>query len=577
MPSPAPDSPPSGLRPGRRALLGLILVALLVSGGVFGWRFYRSAEDAAAGTTAAEMALREKLRGESAELERVIARIAQQPEPAETEVELLQRAVANQREWMRLTGDAGGEQEARLQQLEKMQDEVALRSWIARTAGAEAAARLALVDGRRDEAVMLLRTALDLQRLIDRTPAAGAARNLARETELAQAIDRIQAEPIAAALRARLDAGAKQFAARQWAEALATYTEAEALQLRLNREFGNTQFASIAQLGRIEAELQSVRSIDAQEETEAAATAAAVAETQRDWPAATAAWERAATAQRTINEKFPRSRFASAPRLDELEVSRQSAASAPRVEQVAEIDRQIAAHLCRGDLAAAVAQIGPGAAAGDELFQRYPLSRRLDAGRRLRLNYLSLMREKIPMVHARLARMLVPIPGRSGIRMLRTEVMQDLYALVAERNPSRNSGPGLPVESVSEREAAEFCLRLSWMLGRPARLPTEAEFRAALGPVPPVADLASQIWSMEVSGQKTRPVEAGPPNAAGFVDLLGNVAEWLQADSDAAKAARVAGGSCLDPLSALAKIPVEQWSRNERARTVGFRFVVIDL
>ena len=554
----------------------MILVALLVSGGVFGWRFYRNAEEAAAGTTAAELALREKLRAESTELERVIARIAQQPAPADTEVELLQRAVANQREWMRLTGDAGGEQEARLQQLEKMQDEVALRSWIARTAGAEADARRALGDGRREEAVTLLRTALDLQRLIDRTPAAGAARNLARETELAQAIDRIQAEPIAAALEARIEAGAKQFAARQWAEALATYAEAETLQLRLNREFGNTQFASIAQLGRIEAELQSLRSVDAQQETERAAMAAAAAETRRDWPAAADAWDQAETAQRKINDEFPRSRFASTPRLDELEVSRQSAASAPHVEQVAEIDRQIAAHLRSGDLAAAVAQIGPGAATGDELFQHYPRSRLLDAERRLRLNYLSLMREKIPVVHGRLARALLPIPGRAGIRLLRTEVTQDLYALVAERNPSRNVGPGLPVESVSEREAAEFCLRLSWVLGRPARLPTEAEFRAALGPVPPAADLALQVWSTEVSGQKPRPVEVGAPNAAGFADLLGNVAEWLQAVNDAAKVAPVAGGSCLDPLGALAKIPVEQWSRNERARTVGFRFVVID-
>ena len=557
-------------------LPGVIVGALLVSGGLFGWRFYRNSEAGAAGADAAERALREKLRTESVELERAIAQIAQQPEPAEADLELLRRAVANQGEWMRLSGDAGGEQKARLRQLEKMQSEAELRAWIARTAGAEVNAQQALAAGRRDEAVAQLRTALELQRMIDRQTAAGAARNLARETELTQEIDRIQAEPVAAALAERLERGARQFEAQQWAEALATFTEAEALQLRLNREFGNTQFASIAQLGRIEVELQSLRSVDARQEAGRAAAEAAAAVARHDWAEATTAWERASAAQRKINDEFPRSRFASVEKLDELEVSRQSAASAPLADRVAEFDRQIAAHLRTGELAAAVAQIGPGAALGDELHLQFPRSRLLDAERRLRLNYLSLMREQLPAVYGQLAGALLPVPGRTGIRLFRTEVAQELYALVAGGNPSRNLGPPLPVESVSERDAAEFCRRLSWLLGRSVRLPTEAEFRAALGPVPPGAEFAADAWSVEVSGQKPRPVGAGQPNAAGFADLLGNVAEWLQAEDEAARVAPVAGGSCMDPRATLARIPVERWSRNERARTVGFRFVVLD-
>jgi hypothetical protein len=55
--------------------------------------------------------------------------------------------------------------------------------------------------------------------------------------------------------------------------------------------------------------------------------------------------------------------------------------------------------------------------------------------------------------------------------------------------------------------------------------------------------------------------------------LLGNVAEWLAAD-EAADEAAVAGGSYLDPPATLAKVPVELRAKNDRARHIGFRFLV---
>ena len=62
--------------------------------------------------------------------------------------------------------------------------------------------------------------------------------------------------------------------------------------------------------------------------------------------------------------------------------------------------------------------------------------------------------------------------------------------------------------------------------------------------------------------------------AAYWIDLLGNVAEWLAADSSGAEQAPVAGGSYADPTADLLKVPVVKRSRLERARTIGFRVVV---
>ena len=81
------------------------------------------------------------------------------------------------------------------------------------------------------------------------------------------------------------------------------------------------------------------------------------------------------------------------------------------------------------------------------------------------------------------------------------------------------------------------------------------------------------VWSHENSPDTTQPAGRQAPNASGFYDLLGNVAEWLAAE-DAAGDATVAGGSYLDPRSALLLVPVEPRAKNDRARHIGFRFVV---
>jgi hypothetical protein len=57
---------------------------------------------------------------------------------------------------------------------------------------------------------------------------------------------------------------------------------------------------------------------------------------------------------------------------------------------------------------------------------------------------------------------------------------------------------------------------------------------------------------------------------------MGNLAEWLQPATDAGEAAPVAGGSYLDPASALTVLASTPTDKHERARHIGFR-VVVDL
>ena len=110
--------------------------------------------------------------------------------------------------------------------------------------------------------------------------------------------------------------------------------------------------------------------------------------------------------------------------------------------------------------------------------------------------------------------------------------------------PAAFSGAQLPVESVSWREAVEFCARLSRHTGRLYRLPSEAEWEyacragtttpfhcgATLSPEVACYDGRLPYEAAARSGepQQTASVDqSGVANAFGLSDLHGNVWEWL--------------------------------------------------
>jgi formylglycine-generating enzyme required for sulfatase activity len=145
-----------------------------------------------------------------------------------------------------------------------------------------------------------------------------------------------------------------------------------------------------------------------------------------------------------------------------------------------------------------------------------------------------------------------------------TEVTQAQYEKVMRRNPSHFQGRSLegdssnqPVDSVTWRQAADFCKKLSELpeelaAGRVYRLPTEAEWEYACRAGTKTAFnfgddeilLGEYSWFNENSDAQSHPVGLKKPNAWGLHDMHGNVWEWCV---DAVRPYQP--GTFTDPLS----------------------------
>jgi tetratricopeptide (TPR) repeat protein len=356
-----------------------------------------------------------------------------------------------------------------------------------------------------------------------------------------------------------------------WPEALKAYQQARTAQAALNEHFPQTRFADAAALERIDAEIASAsaaelagRSLAAERDGD---TASAAHRTQD----ASIAYTQALELQRELNEKFPRARTASVARVEALARKREIVRATAATADLAAIEQQLELLLRHREVAAAQDKIEEAAALLERTARAYPQGvASIDALRRQKIDFLNSLRGDLLTLQRDTDALLVTLGGFNSLRMLRTEVPQEMFIRLMGSNPSRNRAPTLPVDSVTWAETQEFCRRLSWVLGLPVRLPTEAEFRAAAaGPAGKDAP-----WSADNAAGHTHEVGLGAVALSGVADLHGNVAEWLQPAANDATRAPVAGGSFLDPASTVATLPFTLVDKRERARHVGFRVVV---
>jgi hypothetical protein len=425
-----------------------------------------------------------------------------------------------------------------------------------------------LTAGKIDEAGEKLREALKIQKEINLSSAGSRFKNYVRETSLTQAVAAVEAAPLRREMEASLAAARQAAAEQRWADALGAYTAARDAQARINREYGRTRYADLAEADRLTAEIESLNAAGVAAEIDSKEKAGDDAFGNGRFDEAAELFAGAGTLQLQVNQSYPRSRFVSSQRIENLEIKRQTAASSRVADALAALDREITAHLARRQVVAADQKLVQAGPLVEKLFKDFPKSTRLDGALRIKIAYLTLRRPDLRVLQDEVYDRLLPLPGMMERQLLKTEVPQSFYVLVMNTNPSRNPGRTLPVDSINWTDAQEFCTRLSWMLGVKVRLPTLDEYRVALG-----GDGGGEFWSVRNSEGRSREVGSLKPNPAGFFDLTGNLAEWVEVDPSADRAP-VFGGSYQDSAESLSKLPSVLFNKSDRARNIGFRILV---
>lgn len=493
--------------------------------------------------------------------------------PAGEAMKVIEEAVVRQGELMRLRPTTQAGDELRLNEWQAKLGDLKAREWSRQSRELEAASDELFNQKQVPAAVEKLKAALRLQRDVNASAASPELKDNGRETRLEQEAERMEAEPLQAEVARLLAEARAASAAGRWTEALDLFGRARDAQQRLNRDYARTRFIDLLAVDRIEAEMATLSATGAHDELEELIRQATAAAAENKLARVDELLAAAAGRQKLINEQFAKSRFVSMERIEDIEVLRQTAHAKAALGEVRDLDVRAAGHLRRRELFQAQQLLGSALEKLEATLAQLPKARGVDEDLRQRLAYLNLRQADLVQIQDQTYDLLLPLPGHEQFALMKTEVPQALFTRVMNTNPSRNAGRTLPVDSVTYPEAEEFCRRLGWVLGAVVRLPSTAEFRAAVGDA---AATVANAWGAENSSSKSQTAGQKAANAAGFHDLLGNVAEWAAAGPG--DMAVLAGGSFAESRAQLQAQPLRPAVKTERARTNGFRVVVeIDL
>lgn len=382
------------------------------------------------------------------------------------------------------------------------------------------------------------------------------------------------AEPLLQA-SLELEAEAEDFIAQEdWAQAEAKLARAIELQDQINREFRAANQASVARLEHLRVQLLGIRSGQNQVEIQDLVSLADARNAEGKQLEAARLYQEAARLQRQLNESFRESPFASSELVAEYLRKAETAESFTLGRSIDSNHKRLQEILSERRTFEAAEVIVELRQDLKQMKEAYPRSSLNDDELELKIRYLNLVQNDLGFIQDRVYEALQAIPEEKSWKILRTEVSQALFFMIMRTNPSRNRGDVNPVDSVNWIEAKQFCERLSWVMGKPVRLPTENEFRASLGRLRYVV-LEDHVWSLSNTDGATQPVGTKEPFASGCYDLLGNVSEWLESvDRFETEDAQHIGGHALDQLETIFTVPVREAPREERNRMTGFRIVL---
>ncbi len=550
------------------ASVGLLLLA--------GWLVTESQRSAGSSLAALSPAQAEELRQLSLTKEAAFERRRlDKPLLDDGDIALLGEAVQAQEDYLACRGALASEN-ARLEALRRRYHVIqAERLRATATEAEEKSTALAKTD--HATALSELRRALDAERLIEGRWIFSGYADVGKIARLDTRLRRLEAQPLQEKGRALEASAEAAFKSGQVTEAVRLLGEAIELEQNYVEKYRDVLETEFGRADRLVNRQETMRSDALHREIVAAeATAQAGIARYRTTPseehsqAAATAYDRALTLQLKLLQEFPRSAWATATRRTELENLRNQWRSAGALRDISERSAVVAKQLRAGQAAEA---LGLARELRDKLM-------RLEADNpgvvppgdeaRRRLEFLCTHEAVLRAVLPTVDQLVLPVP-RTQVRLMKQEVSQGFYSTVMGVNPSAVMRENLPVESVSYADAMAFCEALGWMTGRRVRLPTVAEYTAALGDLsaPPAKATA---WTFDnTDGINARPVGLSQPGATGFHDLLGNVEEWAWAEEKNEAAAVVGGSVHWVPVAGL---PLRQALKREKSRTIGFRIVI---
>jgi len=364
-------------------------------------------------------------------------------------------------------------------------------------------------------------------------------------------------------------------AKNEWESAAALLQQAIQIQLELNREYRGTNQASVSRLERLKVKWVGIESGQDHLEIEQVSNLADTSRAEGETLKAASLYKEVARLQKLLNKEYPDSPYASSERVAEFQRKSETAQSVElglEIETNHDLLKRFLSERRTYEAAEVIVALRRDIKHMQNAFPRSSLN---DEELEVKVRYLNLVQSDLGYIQDRVYDALLPVPGEGGLRMLRTELPQALYAIMMGTNPSRNQGDVNPVDSVSWTEAKSFCERMSWILGKEVRLPSENEFRQALGRLRYVV-LEEHVWSILDADGVAQPVGKKAPFASGFYDLLGNVSEWLESgDRFDSEEARHIGGHAQDRLESIFSVPMRSAPRGDRNRLTGFRIVVL--